>query len=103
MAVRIRLRLEATKGSSPGEVLEASALVNSGYEASRDECSLPAAAAEALGLWPSLTDDAEEFTVRGFTGEATVRAVPDALRAQHFDRLPDVLGASSLPSVHGHM
>lgn len=80
MAIRVRLRLESLKGSSPSTVVEATALVNSGYETDSEECSLPSSAAQALGLWPTLPVDSTEYKVRGYTGEGNVHLVSECLR-----------------------
>ncbi|HID90693.1 TPA: hypothetical protein EYP44_01885 [Candidatus Bathyarchaeota archaeon] len=52
MAIRVRVRLRAIKGSSIGSEVETAALVNLGYEASAPDLVLPAKLAEGLGLWP---------------------------------------------------
>jgi len=52
MPVRVKLRLKPLLGSRAGHVLEAPALVNSGYEADAPEILLPLRLAEELGLWP---------------------------------------------------
>ncbi|MBI4700141.1 MAG: hypothetical protein HY744_03065 [Deltaproteobacteria bacterium] len=78
MAVRVRLRIEPLKGSG-GAVVEAVALVNSGYEAEDEECALPVGLAERLGLWPPPAD-ARRAEYRGFTGSAVLHEVPAAAR-----------------------
>ncbi|MCK4474281.1 hypothetical protein KAU30_00455 [Candidatus Bathyarchaeota archaeon] len=47
MAVRVRLRVELTNGKS----LEATALVNTGFETRKPQLLLPVKAAEKLNLW----------------------------------------------------
>lgn len=50
MAVRVGLRIRLMDG----RVLEATALVNTGFETERPQLLLPVKAAENLGLWPNL-------------------------------------------------
>jgi hypothetical protein len=52
MAVRIKLRLRYC-----GEVLETSALVNTGFETPNPQILLPIKVAERLSLWPELPRD----------------------------------------------
>lgn len=54
MAVRVRLRVEITDGKS----LEATALVNTGFETQKPQLLLPVKAAEKLNLWPNLPSEA---------------------------------------------
>jgi len=54
VAVRVRLKIE----SVDQRVLEATALVNTGFETERPELLLPIKAAEKLDLWPNLPSDA---------------------------------------------
>ncbi|MBI4701020.1 MAG: hypothetical protein HY744_07655 [Deltaproteobacteria bacterium] len=62
-------------------MLEAAALVNTGYEASSPDCSLPRAAAERLGLWPAPAT-ASAMAVRGYGGRVAVLKVPEAVRVR---------------------
>jgi len=50
LGVRVRIRLRALLGSSPGASVETSALVNTGYETVEPEVLLPRPLAEYLGI-----------------------------------------------------
>lgn len=54
MAVRVRLRIESVDHN----VLEATALINTGFETERPQLLLPVRAAEELDLWPNLPPEA---------------------------------------------
>jgi hypothetical protein len=58
MGVRVKLRVSSDIGE-----IEASALLNTGFEGEGPEVLFPLRAAELLGLWPSLPKGAE---IRGF-------------------------------------
>jgi len=60
MAVRVRLRL-----SRGDRVVEAPALVNSGYEADSPQLMVPIEVARSLGLWPPLSAREEVFETAG--------------------------------------
>jgi len=65
VAVRVKVRL---RKSGSGRWVETSALVNSGYEASRLEVVLPLALAKALGLDLSLASREDRSTPIGVGG-----------------------------------
>lgn len=80
MPVRVPLRIGALKGGTPPfPELLTSGLVNTGFEATRAECSLPAEAARRLGLWPDLPLDTVPMQVDTYGGGVLVFAIPDAL------------------------
>ncbi|MBI4618102.1 MAG: hypothetical protein HY720_31150 [Planctomycetes bacterium] len=80
MPIRVPLSLRSLAGpQKDARELETAALVNTGFEAERLECSLPVRAAEALGLWPELPAGALRMEVDTYGGKAIVHAIPDAL------------------------
>lgn len=81
MSVRVRVRIEPLAGAG-GAVVDSVALVNTGFTPEERECSLPAAAAQNLGMWPALPAGTVMVGVRGYTGEVTVARVPRAVRAR---------------------
>jgi len=76
MAVRVRLRIQRED-----RVVEAVALVNSGYEADSPQLMVPIALARALGLWPPPPGSREEvFETAG--GPARVWVVRGSARVK---------------------
>lgn len=73
MVVRVRLRVELTEGKS----LEATALVNTGFETQKPQLLLPVKAAEKLNLWPNFPSEAmvEIYDTAG--GPMRVYVLPD--------------------------
>jgi len=76
VAVRIRLRVQ--RGD---RVVEAAALVNSGYEADSPQLMISIALAKALGLWPP-PPDAREYTFETAGGPLRVWAVARCARVR---------------------
>jgi len=54
MAVRIKIKIVLSNGKS----LETTALVNTGFESIEPQLLLPVKAAEKLGIWPNLPENA---------------------------------------------
>lgn len=61
MPVRVKVNLRSLKGSKIGQVVETSALLNTGYTGSSPEIIIPLKLAERLGLWPLFKDIVESI------------------------------------------
>lgn len=76
MAVRVRLRIE----SVDHKVLEATALVNTGFETESPQLLLPVKAAERLDLWPNLPLEARVEIYDTAGGPIRVYLMPQKAR-----------------------
>jgi len=76
VAVRVRLRV---KNNLSGKVVEAVALLNSGFETLKPQLLIPVKLAEVLGLWPSLPESSyvKEYGTAG--GITKTYVVPENL------------------------
>ncbi|MBI4613051.1 MAG: hypothetical protein HY720_05520 [Planctomycetes bacterium] len=76
--MRVRVRLQRGTGASTRE-LETVALVNTGFEADKEDASLPAGAAARLGLWPP-PPEAKQYVVRSYGSSIQIERLENALR-----------------------
>ncbi|MBI4615197.1 MAG: hypothetical protein HY720_16400 [Planctomycetes bacterium] len=81
MAVRVLVRIESLCGRTPGAVLETSGMANTGFEAEREDISLPLGAASRLGLWPP-PPGARKRTVLAYGVMVDIQEIPDAARVR---------------------
>ena len=59
MPVRVRIRIKPLKGTKVGDVVESTALLNTGYTGSSNEIMIPVRLSEIIGLWPPPMDAVE--------------------------------------------
>lgn len=78
MAVRIKVGLKPLKGNST-EIMETSALANTGYESAAPQVVVPAKLARRLGFLPKLPKAARKETIVTAIGTAKLQFIPDAL------------------------
>jgi len=82
MAVRVKLRLRALKGSRLGAATDTNAIVNTGYEVDEPEIALPLGAAEKLGMWPRLPEGSVVESYRSAGGIVRVHRVEMAVETE---------------------
>jgi len=77
VAVRVRLKIE----SVDHKMLEAAALVNTGFETEKPQLLLPVKAAEKLDLWPNLPPEARVEIYDTAGGPTRVYLMPEKAKA----------------------
>lgn len=78
MPVRVRVRLKPLKGKST-QIVETSALANSGFASIGPEMVIPARLARQLGFLPRLPEEARRETYVSVAGTTRMQFIPDAL------------------------
>ena len=78
MAVRIKVRIKPLKGKGT-EIIETSALANTGYESAAPQAVVPAKLARKLGFLPKPPKEARKETIVSAIGTAKLQLIPDAL------------------------
>lgn len=84
MGVRVRLRIALLPTVRGKEVapLEVVAVINSGYEAEKEELILPLRLAESLGLWPQLPLGSQPEMYVSASGPFQVYRIPRCLSVE---------------------
>jgi hypothetical protein len=82
LAIRLRVKLKALKGTNPANVIETVGIANTGYEAEGFEIAIPEALARRIGFLPELPQGTKVENYISALGSGQVHVVPQALEVE---------------------